>query len=234
MFKYILAENIPDAVQKAMTVLHDEGKFELRNNQDTEEVMSEIQLVMDILNPQDEDFYISKAMPASLEQLISYEDEFILGTSDETGWHYTYHQLYSPYVEKVINELKTNPKSRRAVIALGQGDINFTQDPPCLQLIAFSIVEGKLEITIFFRSNDGVQAFAMNMHAIRCLQALVAQRLGLECSVFHYVGNNFHCYANSQKQLQGYINIFNRKGKLKPYYTKAEYLKAKEKYQNKQ
>ncbi len=233
MFHHVCAASLAEGVEKAMQALNEHGILEARENQDRENVMKEIQLVLDITQPMAEPF-ISKAMPCDIKVLVQYEDEFINGSADDAGWKYTYHGLYAPFYDKALAELKRNAKSRRAVIALGQGDINFTSDPPCLQLIMFSIVQGKLDLTVVFRSNDGVKAFPMNVHAVRALQIKAAADLGYEIGCLHYVANNFHAYENDIPLLQSYCALFDKyttpETLKRKSYSRAQYEKAKEAY----
>lgn len=227
MYQYVKANSLAQGTELAMRALCEFGRLEQRENQDRMNEMKEIQLVLDVLYPLSEPF-ISKAMPCDLKTLLQYEREFLDGTADNAGWKYTYHGLYSKYYDKVIAELKRNIHTRRACIALGQGDINFTSDPPCLQLLMFNTVDSKLEITAVFRSNDGVKAFPMNIQAIAALQRKVANELELEVGALHFVANNFHAYQNDIKQLESYIKLFDRLDEKKRTYSFDDYLKQKE------
>lgn len=233
MFCHICAASLAEGIEKSMKALNANGILEKRENQDRENLMKEIQLVLDVTDPMSEPF-VSKAMPCDIKVLVQYEDEFINGSADNAGWKYTYHGLYSPFYDKAIGELKRNLKTRRACIALGQGDINFTSDPPCLQLIMFNIVGGKLDITVVFRSNDGVKAFPMNIHAVRALQIMAAADLGLETGCLHYVANNFHAYENDIPLLESYCALFDKyttpETLKRKSYSRAQYEKAKEAY----
>lgn len=228
MYTYINANSLAEGIELSMRALNQNAHIQQRENQDRENQMKEIQLVLDITNPLSEPF-ISKAMPCDLKTLIAYEDEFINGTADDLGWKYTYHGLYSPFYEKVLNELKRNINTRRAVIALGQGDINFTPDPPCLQLLMFTVVDNKLELTCVFRSNDGVKAFPMNIQAIAALQRKAAADMELLVGELHYIANNFHAYQNDFNQLESYIKLFDKYPVEKRTYSFEEYTKTKEK-----
>lgn len=224
MYNYIKAKSIGLGVEESMKALLHYGHTHERENQDRKEEMLEIQLCLDIENPIS-DPYISKSIPCGLEQLLSYDDEFLYGTADDSGWKYTYHKLYSVYYDKLIAELNRNLNTRRACIALGQGDINFTSDPPCLQLMMFNIVDDKLEMTCVFRSNDGVKAFPMNIHAIGRLQEQVAKELGYQVGPLHYLANNFHCYHNDLHTLEQYCNIFETASTNRRFYSREEFEK---------
>ena len=226
MYTYIRANSLAEGIELSMRALNKNAHIQERENQDRTNEMKEIQLVLDIVNPLSEPF-ISKAMPCDLKTLLAYEDEFINGTADDLGWKYTYHELYSPFYPKVLEELKRNINARRAVIALGQGDINFTSDPPCLQLLMFSVVDNKMEFTCVFRSNDGVKAFPMNIQAIAALQRKAAADMGLEVGELHYIANNFHAYQNDFTQLENYIKLFDKYSIERRTYSFEEYQNAK-------
>ena len=178
MYTYIREKTVALGIEAAMKALNEKGIVQERENQDRTDVTKEIQLCLDIDEPSSEPF-ISRCIVTDLKGLAKYDHEFLDGTSDETGWEYTYHGLYSRFYDQLIGELRRNIHTRRACIALGQGDINFSADPPCLQLMMFNYVDEKLEMTIVFRSNDGVKAFPMNIHAIEMLHIKVAAELGI-------------------------------------------------------
>ena len=224
MFNYIKADTIGEGIEASMKALLAYGEPQLRENQNKKEVVTEIQLCLDIIHPFTEPA-ISRAIPCTLEQLVQYDDEFLNGTADDLGWKYTYHQLYSKYYDQLINELNRDFSTRRACIALGQGDINFTSDPPCLQLLMFNVVNGRLDLTCVFRSNDGVKAFPMNIHAISMLLLKVATDLELPVGSLHYIANNFHCYNKDLKTLQGYCKTFESGSYARRFYSWQEYEK---------
>lgn len=224
MFTYIKARTVGEGIESSLKALQENGIIQQRENQNRSEEMKEIQLCLDVEEPLSEPA-ISKSMPCSLEQLWQYDKEFLDGTSDDLGWKYTYHQLYSRFYNDVINEIGRNPQTRRACIALGQGDINFTSDPPCLQLLIVNVVNNKLELTCVFRSNDGVKAFPMNIHAISMLQEKLAKDTGYEVGPLHYIATNFHCYRNDFQTLDNYIKIFDTKPPKRRFYSLEELSK---------
>ena len=207
MFTYIREKTVALGIEAAMKALNEKGIVQERENQDRTDVTKEIQLCLDIEEPDAEPF-ISRCIVTDLKGLANYDREFLDGTSDDAGWEYTYHALYSRFYDQLIAELKRNIHTRRACIAMGQGDINFSADPPCMQLIMFNYVEGKLEMTILFRSNDGVKAFPMNIHAVEMLHQKVAKELGLPVGPLHYIANNFHAYSKDFHTLESYCRVF--------------------------
>lgn len=207
MYSYIKAETIGYAVEEAIKALNARGTEQSRENQDRADITKEIQLCLDVEHP-DAEPAISRCIVTDLKGLAKYDREFLDGTGDDEGWKYTYHSLYARYYDSLIAELKRNINTRRACIAMGQGDINFTDDPPCMQLIMFNYADGKLEMTVVFRSNDGVKAFPMNIHAVEMLHEKVCEEMGLPVGPLHYIANNFHAYSKDFKILESYCRVF--------------------------
>ena len=93
--------------------------------------------------------------PHSLEQ---YRQEMLDGILDfevqRGNWDYTYHQRMEKQVPWVINELKRNPDTRRAVISIRAKDDLNSESPACLQILQYFIRDEKLHCKALFRSND--------------------------------------------------------------------------------
>src|SRR5690606_4963573 len=74
-------------------------------------------------------------------------------------------------VDNIINLLKTNPSSRRAVIQLFDAEdlLNYHSDIPCTNTLQFTIRDDKLIMMTSMRSND---AFLGLPHDIFCFTML--------------------------------------------------------------
>lgn len=158
--------------------------------------------------------------PMSLEQ---YRQEMLDGILDfeveQGNWDYTYHMRMVAYpitifgkpdyfnqINFVINELRRNPYSRRAVIDIRNNDEDaYSNDPACLQHIQFFIRNNKLHMKVLFRSNDACKATFMNAFALIMLQKKVADELGIEIGSYTHRANSFHCYEKDFKMLDGYV-----------------------------
>ena len=85
----------------------------------------------------------------------------------------------------------------------------FTDDPACLQSIAYYIREGKLDCHVLFRSNDAAKAAFMNMFALVKLQEYVAEQVGVPVGTYQHVAFNYHVYERDNELLDGYIAQIN-------------------------
>ncbi len=144
--------------------------------------------------------------PQSLEQ---YRQEMLDGIMDfeidRGNWVYTYHARYAPQYRFIIDELKRNPWSRRAVMDIRSPEDMGSDDPACWQHAQYFVRDGALHCKILFRSNDACKASYMNAFALILLQKRIADELGLPMGTYTHRANSFHCYARDFALLDGYI-----------------------------
>ena len=98
----------------------------------------------------------------------------------------------------VVDELKRDPQSRRAGLTFydGKEHDTYAKDTPCTIGAFFTILNGKLNMTISMRSNDLWFGFCNDQYCFSMLQKLVADRLDLEVGEYHHFNINFHIYHN--------------------------------------
>ena len=112
-------------------------------------------------------------------------------------------------VKFVVNELKLNQNSRRAVIGLfdPKADVwalhetkEGTKDFPCTQSLSFMVRDGKLDLTVFIRSNDLIWGWSgVNVFEFTVLQEVVAGMLDLPVGAYYMISNNLHVYERHWK-----------------------------------
>lgn len=109
----------------------------------------------------------------------------------------------------VMQELKNNPNTRRAVIGMWSplGDLTELpdnhggglkgKDVPCNTQIYFDIRGGKLNMTVCCRSNDVLWgAYGANAVHFSFLMEYVAAGVGVEVGIYRQVSNNLHLYSD--------------------------------------
>ncbi len=145
--------------------------------------------------------------PRELQKYVMEITDGILDFAIESGkWKYTYHSRMKDQLEFVVNDLKRNPDSRRAVISLRRDEDMYSDNPACLQHIQFFIREGKLEMMVLFRSNDACKAAFENMFALIMLQKKVADMLNIPVGTYVHRANSYHCYERDFDLLDSYVN----------------------------
>lgn len=152
---------------------------------------------------------ISRLFIGGYKELQQYTMEMLDGILDfeiEAGnWTYTYHDRMKDQIPFVIDELKRNPYSRRAVISIRTPEDRGSDDPACLQHIQFMIRNGCLDMKVLFRSNDACKATFMNAFALIQMQKRIADILGVGMGTYTHRANSFHCYEKDYDLLDGYV-----------------------------
>lgn len=204
--------SLPDTYHKALVALKEYGDIVPCPDYDTE--MIECSMDMVVQKPLMEPM-ISKCgiySPKDLQQyMLEIKDgifDFIIG-KDENLWEYTYHERIADQIPFVLEELKRNIWSRRAVIDVRKNGVDmFNDHPACLQHIQFLVrrdlsnKEPKLDMIVTMRSNDATQATFMNAFGfIMGLQKLIADNLGLELGHYVHRVGSFHAYKSHWKEL---------------------------------
>lgn len=158
---------------------------------------------------------ISKLFIGGPHELEQYRQEMLDGILDfeidKGNWTYTYHDRYKDQYKFVVEELKRNPYSRRAVMDIRTRDDMNSFDPACLQHIQYFIRDDRLHCKVLFRSNDACKATFMNAFALIMLQKRIADELGVKVGSYTHRANSFHCYEKDLNTLNIYSNyILNR------------------------
>lgn len=202
---FIIGDTLPEVYHRALLALKRNG--EIVDCPDWNTRQKEVTMTMVISHPLKEPM-ISKCFVGGWRELEQYRLEMLDGILDfevdHGNWTYTYHLRMKDQLHWVMNELKRNPESRRAVIDIRTDEDMGSDDPACMQHIQFLIRNGKLDMKVLFRSNDACKASFMNMFALICLQERMAKSLGVEVGCYTHRANSFHCYEKDFGLLDGY------------------------------
>lgn len=110
-------------------------------------------------------------------------------------------------IEKVIELLKKDPNSRRAVINLNtpNEDVIETKDEPCTIALDFLIRDNKLYCTGMMRSNDIWFGLPYDIAFFMELQKLIADVIGVEYGTYTHFAVSLHAYDKNLKQIQDVV-----------------------------
>ena len=119
--------------------------------------------------------------------------------------NYGYQWQRNDQLDKVIELLKSNPRTRQATISIYDGkEIDkYEFDTPCTYAIQFTIQAQHLNMCVTMRSNDLWYGFCNDQYCFSKLQELVAVETGLLIGNYYHFAHNLHLYDNIIEKING-------------------------------
>ena len=114
----------------------------------------------------------------------------------EVNSNYGYQWERKNQLENVIHMLKHGYDTRQAAISIYDGkEMNkYEFDTPCTYAIQFTVVQNKLYMSVYMRSNDLWYGFCNDQYQFASLQEMVAERLNLPVGTYYHHAHNLHLY----------------------------------------
>ena len=99
-------------------------------------------------------------------------------------------------LEYVIKKLKKHKETRHAAISIYdcKEHDKYKKDTPCTYAVQFTILNDKLNMSVYMRSNDLWYGFCNDQYCFSNLQKLVADRLNMEIGWYYHHAHNMHIY----------------------------------------
>ena len=106
-------------------------------------------------------------------------------------------------IAQVVEQLKTNPDSRRIVVsAWNVAELPKMALLPCHALFQFHVAENKLSCQLYQRSADIFLGVPFNIASYALLTHLLAQQCDLQLGDFIWSGGDCHIYDNHLEQVR--------------------------------
>jgi thymidylate synthase len=106
-------------------------------------------------------------------------------------------------ISNLINQIKTNPNSRRLIVsAWNVADVDNMALPPCHCLFQFYVANGKLSCQLYQRSSDVFLGIPFNIASYALLTMMIAQVCDLEPGEFIHTMGDTHIYTNHLEQVK--------------------------------
>ncbi len=109
-------------------------------------------------------------------------------------------------IKNVIEQIKTNPNSRRHIVSAWNvadiEDMAVSGLPPCHLLFQFYVADGKLSCQMYQRSADTFLGVPFNIASYSLLTMMIAQVTGLKPGEFVHTFGDTHLYVNHLDQVK--------------------------------
>lgn len=104
-------------------------------------------------------------------------------------------------IQWVLNEIQTNPNSRRLIVsAWNPADVPNMALPPCHCLFQFNVADGRLNCQLYQRSADVFLGVPFNIASYALLTMMMARATGLQAGDFVHTFGDAHLYSNHMEQ----------------------------------
>ncbi len=108
---------------------------------------------------------------------------------------------YIDQITQLIEQIKTNPDSRRLIVsAWNVGELEHMALPPCHAFFQFYVAEGRLSCQLYQRSADIFLGVPFNIASYALLLMMVAQVCDLKLGEFIHTLGDAHLYSNHLQQ----------------------------------
>ena len=106
-------------------------------------------------------------------------------------------------LENLIQQIKTNPNSRRLIIsAWNPCEVDKMALPPCHSFMLFYVLNGKLSCQLYQRSADVFLGVPFNIASYSLFTMMIAQVCGLKPGEFVHTMGDAHIYSNHVEQIK--------------------------------
>lgn len=198
---HVNAINIPDAwfqlcyniFEEGIKYKIDRGSFE--GSERLEYPSVSVQINLPGIDPLIPEFpaWMNVPPPVSQEYLEKYFHQLMYEETNE-NCSYTYAHYLRPQIDKIIRILKDAPQTNQCCATIGDMNSIDLADPPCMKTVHFKIIEKRLAMYLYFRSNDLYSAWACNVAGMQLVKEWMADEIGVVDGPIFYYGSGLHLY----------------------------------------
>ena len=108
------------------------------------------------------------------------------------GWQWLRNDQY----EYVIDKLKFENDTRHAAISIYdcKENLDYENDTPCTYAVQFTIINDRLCMSVYMRSNDLWYGFCNDQYCFSMLQKKVAEDVNKDIGWYYHHAHNMHLY----------------------------------------
>jgi len=133
--------------------------------------------------------------PTSDEKIERYFQKYIFCAEKGENEVYTYGEfIMAQYNQCAKLLIDSNGNTNQATICVGDKTTTFLEDPPCLRSISFKVVDGKLNVCVYFRSWDLYAGLPENLGGIQMLNEMMSIDTGFPTGKIIAFSDGLHLY----------------------------------------
>ena len=124
--------------------------------------------------------------------------ERMADSNGEVNSNYGYQWQRHDQLDYVVAKLRDNPDTRHAAISIYDAKEwpSYKKDTPCTYAVQFTIINNKLCMSVYMRSNDIWYGFCNDQYQFASLQEMIADRLSIKTGWYYHHAHNMHLYNN--------------------------------------
>ena len=117
-------------------------------------------------------------------------------SNGEVNSNYGYQWKRHDQIDYVVAKLRENPNTRHAAISIYDAKEwpQYTKDTPCTYAIQFTVVDKKLNMSVYMRSNDLWYGFCNDQYCFSMLHKKVSDMTSIEMGGYYHHAHNLHLY----------------------------------------
>ena len=108
--------------------------------------------------------------------------------------NYGYQWNRNDQIHYVLGKLREHTETRHAAISLYDCKeyTKYRNDTPCTYAVQFTIINNKLCMSVYMRSNDVWYGFCNDQYCFSMLQKMIAERLSMDVGWYYHHAPNMH------------------------------------------
>ena len=121
-----------------------------------------------------------------------------MATNRMVNSNYGYQWQRNNQLGYVANKLKVFPNTRQATISIydGKEHDRYDNDTPCTYAVQFTVLNSKLNMSVYMRSNDLWFGFCIDQYCFSMLQQTMSKMTGYDVGTYYHHAHNLHLYDN--------------------------------------
>ena len=124
-----------------------------------------------------------------------------MATNRMVNSNYGYQWQRNNQLGYVADKLKVFPNTRQATISIydGKEHPNYANDTPCTYAVQFTVIDNRLNMSVYMRSNDLWYGFCIDQYCFSMLQQMMSKMTGYDVGTYYHHAHNLHLYNNKIK-----------------------------------